>query len=302
MPLGLSDYQYFYGPHLDLQAGLLLGDLTPYDVKELEGLEGFDARVGDVELPRGHGSQPGKHFQSARLVRVVCEFVGDETYVEGLSQTLHDAFQVSEDWDHHLVWKHPGRPERFIRCRPVDVTYQLTAVSTRLRPFVVTLRAANPRLYGTDLVTTSVPIYAATISGGDYPGDYPKDLTLAAGALQEAIVTNSGKANAYPLVRFYGPAVGTVTRVKLTNLTNGVILDINTALLTGQILTANMEAFVTGANTRVIDLSGATRYADWQLPRVAFRLAPGDNTLRYEVTGTSTSTYCTVTHRNTWNS
>jgi hypothetical protein len=86
----------------------------------------------------------------------------------------------------------------------------------------------------------------------------------------------------------------------MTNLTNGSVLQITTTITTGQILSADMTAAVTGANALVISLSGANRYGNWTVPRTAFSLSPGSNVLRFQVTGTSTDAVANLTWRDTW--
>jgi N-methylhydantoinase B/oxoprolinase/acetone carboxylase alpha subunit len=133
----------------------------------------------------------------------------------------------------------------------------------------------------------------------DWPvTNWPVDFT--GGSQNLFVAQNSGTAEAYPLVRFYGPTVGTVTGVTLTNVTNGTSLAIATTITSGQILSADMTAAVTGANTLVISLDGASRYGSWTVPRAAFSISPGSNVLRFQVTGTSTDAIANLTWRDTW--
>lgn len=295
--MSLSDLQWSYN-------GLTFGEGTGYYVNRAEGFEGFDTRTSDSDQPRGDGSIRGLDYVAARIVAFELAIIetadSDGSIYEGLYSALRSAFAPSRSADLPLVFKRPGQPERQINCRPIQL-----ARSEQFRRYnrygfpPVLLRAADPRIYSSALHTATVPIYAATAGGMDFPvTDYPVDFT--GGTQTEFVVTNAGAATAYPLVRFYGPVTGTCTGVTLTNTTTGDVLTITTTITTGQILTADMGAAVNGADSLVISLDGSSRYGSWSLPRAAFGFAPGSNTLRFQVTGTSTDVVCNVAHRDTW--
>lgn len=292
----VDDHQYAY-------RGVVFGGGTAYDLVEVEGLEGFETRVGDRDLPRGHGAIPGRHYASARLVRFVLRLFdpstgNDEAVVEQLRADLHRAFRIrSEAVDDELVFQRPGQPERMVRCRPISVPATLNKPGRWVRELQVAFRAADPRIYSAAVHQAVVPLYTPG-GGADWPADITKDTT--AGTAVEAVATNAGDADAYPLIRFYGPAAGTVTAVKLTNRTTGQALEIVTPVAAGQILQADMDAAATSVDRQIIGIDGSTRYAAWALPRTPFALVPGDNVLRFEITGTSTTVRCLVDWRDTW--
>jgi len=168
---------------------------------------------------------------------------------------------------------------------------------------MVRFTAADPRIYGSDETNRQLPIFDATSGGTNYADDfddYNVDFTVDTST--EIVMRNNGDANAYPTVRFYGPVSGTLTEVKLTNTTTSGELEITAALLTGQLLTADMRRIVAadpGADP-YIHLDGSSRYSDWTLPRTPFYLQPGDNHLRFEVTGSTTNARCVVGFHDTW--
>jgi Phage tail protein len=292
--LGLADLTYNYN-------GLTFGDGTSYGVDHQEGLDGFDTRVSDSDQPRGDGAIRGLDYVAPRTVAFTLA-LGETaaTDYETRWAAVRAAFTPSRSADLPLTFKRPGQPERFVTCRPT----QLVRVEEYLRfalvghPPVV-FRAVDPRVYSSAQYSVNGTVYSATSGGMDWPVvNWPIDFV---GGVQNFLsVTNSGTADAYPLVRFYGPTVGTCTGVTLTNLTNGSVLAIAQAITTGQILTADMSAAVTGANTTIIDLSGTSKYGSWTVPRTPFSLAPGNNTLKFQVTGTSTDCLVNVTYRDTW--
>jgi hypothetical protein len=164
---------------------------------------------------------------------------------------------------------------------------------------VVALTCADPRIYSAELHTELVPVFSPSGGGADYPVDGDKDFT--SGTSAEVVVSNAGAADAWPTLRFHGPRDGgTLTAVELTNRTTGTVLGIVTAVGAGQVLTVDMRALVTGNGDLVVGIDGSSRYGSWQQPRTPFALAPGDNVLRLEVTGTTQDAPCIVTWRDTW--
>lgn len=294
--MSLSDLQWSY-------RGLTFGAGTSYHVNRAEGFEGFEVRSSDSDLPRGDGAIRGLDYVAPRTVAfelALIEMAGDTATYEDRWAEVREAFRPCRDTDYDLTFKRPGAPERVIRCRPVQLTRTEDFKRYNILGFPpVVLRAADPRLYSTELHTGTVPIYAATLGGVDFPvTEFSVDFT--GGTQTEFVAENAGTADAYPLVRFYGPTSGTCTGVALTNTTTGQVLDVATTITTGQILTADMAAAATGANTLVVALGGSSRYGNWALPREPLALAPGSNNLRFQVTGTSTNVICNLTWRDTW--
>lgn len=292
----LSDLSWSY-------RDLVFGEGTEIGVNRAEGFEGFDARTSDADLPRGDGAIRGIDYVAPRLVTfelAVIELTGGTTTYEQYWTMIREAFRPSRTADLPLTFARPGMPERFILARPVS----LIRVETYRRYNTVgfppiALRAVDPRIYSVALGSENMPVYAATQGGTEFPVvEFPVDFT--GGGQSELVVTNDGTADAYPLMRFYGPVVGTCTGVTVTNSTTGQTFVVSTPITTGQILTADMEAAVTGAPRLVISLGGAGRYGAWALPREPFVLAPGSNTLRFQVTGTSTDVAANISWRHTW--
>jgi hypothetical protein len=292
--LGLADYTYNYN-------GLIFGQGTSYMVDHAEGFEGFDVRQSDSDQPRNDGAIRGLDYVSARTVAFTLSLgeTSDTSY-EARWAALRAAFLPSRSTDLPLTFKRPGQVERYVNCRPI----QFARVEEYLHfdqighpPLV--LRAVDPRIYASVVQTANATVFSPVAGGMDWPvANWPVDYT---GGTQNLLaVTNNGTAEAYPLVRFFGPTVGTVTGVTLTNLTNGSVLAISTTMATGDILTADMTAAVTGANSLIISLGGSSRYGSWTVPRTAFSISPGSNVLKFQVTGTSTDAIANVTWQDTW--
>lgn len=292
--LGLADYTFNYN-------GLTFGDGTGYYVDHHEGLEGFETRVSDSDQPRGDGGIRGLDYVAPRTVAFTLALgeTSDTTY-ETRMAAVRAAFLPSRSADMDLVFKRPGQVERLIRARPI----QLTRVEEYLNfdqighpPLV--FRAVDPRIYSSVEHSGNATVYTASSGGMDWPVvNWPVDYT--GGSQNLLAVSNTGTAEAYPLIRIYGPTVGTCTAITLTNLTNGSVFAVSTTITTGQILSGDMTAAVTGANSLVVSLDGASRYGSWTVPRTAFSLSPGSNVLKFQVTGTSTDVIANLTWRDTW--
>lgn len=292
--LGLADHTYNFN-------GLTFGLGTSIMVDHAEGFEGFDVRQSDSDQPRNDGAIRGLDYVAPRTVAFTLSLgeTSDTSY-EADWATLRAAINPSRSIDQALTFKRPGQIERYINCRPVQlvrVQEYLSFDQVGHPPLV--LRAADPRIYSTTSQSVNLPIYAASAGGMDWSvTDWPIDYT---GGFQSLIpMVNNGSADAFPLIRVYGPLTGTCTGFTLTNITNGAVLAVSTSISTGSILTADMTAAVTGANSLVISLDGSSRYGSWTVPRSAFNLSPGSNSLKFQITGTSTDVVCNLTWADTW--
>lgn len=293
--MALDDYHFQW-------RGLTMGPGLPVRVEYVEGLDDLVARIGDMDLPRNHGAISGLHTVAAREVILGLTIVGEKR-----SQELADSvaevlslFRVTDD-TYTLSFKEPGMAERFIYARLIGRQRPRNPSTTHGREqVVVRLRAADPRLYGAESKSATLGVYSASGGGMDYPGDY--GLEFPVDSSSEVVVVNDGDARAYPRLRFYGPTVGTVTGVSVTNTTTGVVFESVSDILTGQVLEADMRRIITAdtGDTPYINLDGSSRWGDWQTPRTPLYLDPGYNALRFEVTGTSTDATCVANFRDTW--
>lgn len=276
--------------HTYTYRGLTFGEGETVLVLEVEGLGGGDVRSGDTDLPRGHGSVPGKHFLSARQIRFRFDVVGSEEAVEQQLADIAAAFIVSEDDLFPLEFSRPGMPDRLVYCRPLSHARVEVPTATRHATPGVALIASDPRIYSAEEHTQFVPLYSAAGGGIGAPLNAP--INMAAGTTVEVVVTNDGNADAHPTVRFYGPA----TEVTLTNVTTGDTLTVATTINTGQVLTYAGSEYATATGGHVVSLDGAGRYGSW-VERIPFVLPPGESVLRFEA---DDDAQAVVTWRDTW--
>ena len=293
----LADYQFEY-------RGLKMGKGTDYAVTKAEGLEDLNARVADEALPRADGDIQGLHTAAGKSLGLEVRVRGakDSQDLRDKVQALHTAFQHGDTAD-PFYWREPGFiDERFMWGRPVGRAQVRDARSAFQPGVMVRIKAADPRIYADVQQNKNLVVYSASGGGMDFDEEeYPKEFAADASSL--VIANNRGNTKAWPLLRFYGPISGTVTEVTITNSTAGIASVFTTTILTGQILSADMRRIVTAVpgDDPYVALDGSNRYGDWNLPREPFYLLPGDNELRFEVTGgTSTDALCVVTYRDTW--
>lgn len=293
--MALADFQMSYN-------GLVFGLDTDIGITDVTGFDDLGVTLGDTAIPRGDGDVPGLARVQSRDI-VLSLRVKGEARSDGLAQRVLDVFEafrrVSDPIPIYL--KDPGFAEVYVNARPIGRVMGRKATTTfGSTPVVIRLKAADPRIYSTAQYTEQTPIYNPSGGGLDYNVDYGKEFVGAGTGIK--VISNGGNANAYPLVRFYGPDTGTVTGVTLTNNTTGQVFESTADILAGQILTADMRRLVAVEPTEVpyINLDGSNRYGDWQLPREPFYIAPGDNLVQFEITGTSSDALCVINHRDTW--
>lgn len=289
----LLDGQYLYG-------GLLMGQDTPYGIRRIEGLEDLTVRSSDRLLPRGHGAVPGAHFAAPKdiLFEFVVKSGGSPALLADRITALRDAFQV-ERAPLPLSWKRIGQPERLINVAPLHVqhTEEVQTVDRVAFPRLA-LTAADPRIYSVQQYQALTSTFSASGLAIDYPFDYALDFPAGAG---DGVVSNRGNENAYPVIQCFGPTDGgTITGVTIRNLTTGQEQSIQTPIAAGQVLIIDNLAFVTGTGEQVVHISGSSRYGSWVQPRVPFAIPPGSSSIRYETTGSSASSVCVLTWRDTW--
>lgn len=285
--MALADFQMSFN-------GLTIGLGTDIALEVISGLEDFSMGMGDSEIPRSWGDIPGLHTAQSREVTLEIS-----TRTQANLDLVLTAFQPAVD-PTPLAIKEPSRTERFVYARTVGRAVPRNPGTKFKKQCAVRLKLADPRTYSDAQYTELLSIYSASGGGFDYGADYGIDFVGGTTGLK--VVSNAGTALAYPLLRVYGPASGTLTGVLLTNNTNGDVFDCDTTLLTGQNLDADMRRIVTvdPGDLPFIHIGGTSRYGDWQLPRTPFSLDPGDNELKFETSGTSTDVECAVIHRDTW--
>lgn len=276
--IGPSSYQMRLGGW----GGLLIGYATDYLIESVEGLEGWEVRTSDDDLPRGDGALRGVDLQAARQILIKLNWTGTRAEIETRAATLLRALVPQRDQDWELLYRLPGQPLKSVYCRPTNLIRGLDPVQVLLHSQAITLRAADPRHYAATISTLQVPISASQSSP----------------TLVQA--NNVGTGLAYPIIRIDG-AGAAASRMTLTNTTTAEKFDVAGVLPVGSSLVGDMQARVTGAPVSAVTIDGTSKYGAWQSPRTPFALAPGVNNLMFEVepAGLATPT-CSLEYRSTW--
>ena len=288
--------------------GLTFGEGTDLPVTaEIEGLLDVEVRSGSVPLPLGDGSFPGLHRADAVTVIFPILVTGDPSSV-----ALDDRLRaVSAVFAPHPTTEFPlqcrlAHREFIVNCRPVrrKETVGPRTYNRGTVPFTVALERTDPRRYGTTVRNVSVPLFATSGGGFNFPIDFP--INMSAQLRDTAVAVNAGDAAAYPLIRVQhvAPSADTFNGFILTNDTAGITTTIDlsasgSSLQPGQILTFNPFGMIHPVGTELLHIEGASRFDAWQAPRVPFYLVPGANQIRLEVLGTATSIAATLTYRDT---
>lgn len=288
----MSDWVWTYtspsGPEVQWGTGTMI---YPH---KLTGLDGFDqVRNSTVDIPRGHGGIPGQHYLPPRQPVFDCRVASDD--MTAVREQAMKALAPSISTDGTLVWKRLGEATRLLYCRPVSVVWPM-GQAYQFAEVKLAFEASDPRMYAGVGRTTTLQPFAAS-GGVNSPVDDVKDADVSG---LEKTAQNDGNAGSPPVIRFYGPSSGTCTGVQLANRTTGVTVDVQTSITAGQILTVDMRALVAATGSRVVDLSGAARYGDWQQPREPLLIGPGSNVLRFTADGDTSDMQCVVSWRDAW--
>lgn len=284
--IGPFNYQYLLGG----RTGLLIGDGTPYRTEDIQGLEGWTMRTADEVLARGDGERRGEDYQAARQIMVALKVGGTQLEVEQQMYTLYKALVPQRDTDWEFIWRHPGRPLRMLRCRPVDLGRGLSWIETLVNHQKVMLKAVDPRHYSLREREVVIPV---TPAGSDI-------------IVTAVSVINEGNANAYPVIRIRGAPGIDVTSVQLINATSDARYEVNTVISPTAELVGDMPARITSAPRSIIALDGQSKYGSWVYPREPFYLAPdpvapgGVNALYLRTVPAGAPVTCTLSYRDTW--
>lgn len=277
--IGPFNYQYRLGGW----TGLLIGTGTPFRIESIDGLEGWDLRTSDEELPRGDGALRGVDLQTARQVMFRLNFDGTQAQIEDQADELYRTLIPQRDADWELIYRHPGRPLRIVYCRPTNIVREINQQQLLLHNQAFTLRAADPRHYSAVEHVAQIPV--------SNDNDNPTPQTIL----------NLGNAFAYPEIRVSVlPTSQTVTRVELVNETADSTFDFRANIPPSSTLLGDMSARATGAPRNIVTIDGQSKYGAWEFPREAFRLNPGQNNVYLRTTPRGTPVLCLLRYRDTW--
>lgn len=265
------------------RAGVLFGDGTVYDIRQITGLAGApQSSSSDRMLSARHGAIAGEDYVTPRTVAIKFEIVSDEETLTAKLDVLTLAFAPSID-PVRIAYRIPGVAGGGVvtstaHCRNRSVN--IDAVYARgVATVDVQLSAADPRLYGLTQNSVSAGVEAGAAVGLEF--NTTADMTFG-GAIApgSATVTNAGNFAEPFVMRIYGPCTDPV----VTRASDSAALSFTTTITSGNYLELN-TAF------RTVKLNGVTnQYSLLDAGSTWFDLEPGDNDLRLTRTGADVST------------
>lgn len=274
-----------------------------------------ELRSDTFDLPLRDGSYVSDAYRSSRVLSLEGTIIGGSVEATAAALTeLKTALDIVRE-DGVLTAYEPDYP-KFLAVRRasaievtwhdgVAVTWGVTLVAADWRKYSV---LGNSLLLGPYTVPTSG--LDLTASSGVNLGldetassgvDLGLDYTGSTGAYPDQEAVNAGSAVVFPVIEFRGPSSSSMTSFKITNLTSGDVLEIDTTVNAGESLLADMGIAYGIKAGSPVTLNGVTRYGGWVSPRTPWGLQPGTNLLRFQVlAGTSTGATAFVTWRSGW--
>ena len=262
--------------------GLLLNNWQAYDyfhINSIDGLDDADVRDNRQLNPNEDGETPyGTYYGGRTMVidgQIRCYHLWK---TDDMRDALKRAFRKSQiEWP---LWIRLGGPDkdRIIYCKrnaklEIDMT-QPTSDRPWV-PFMIPLRASNPRMLSYRLHTESASTGSGTQSGVDL-----------------FTITHDGDYDAEPVIRFYGPC----TEMSLTRWydTDGQ------TMIVGPIASGDYVE-VDVSRKRVVDSAGNNAYSMYSDVSDFIRLWPeGPNAFEFSGSGLSSESSIVCSYRDSW--
>lgn len=260
---------------------------TEYTLINAEGFNGIDNRVSEANLLGRDGGRVFARKDSMRTI--VLEGVINGPTPDAFfanKDALMAAFNNKATSDLIVSLWDTAQTTRRIPAKVIQeplVRYE-GGFTTRAR-FQVILRGEDS--YWLDPVENSVTLYLEEVQGFDLPVTLPFDILGGTGNSQ-ATIDNTGDVAIYPTVTITAQA--TLINPTLTNLTTGESLQINTTLLTGDVVVIEY-----GSSGVTVTLNGGTNYYS-NLVGDLFQLQVGTNTLRFSASTFDAASSAVVTY------
>ena len=211
----LEDFQYDVG-------GVVIGAGTSVNVIETTGLGRPKVRDSDVDQPSMDGQFAGPDYWTGRQVQIdaAIKIPGNPAACQDMVAALQ---AVTDAADVRLVGgqgmtlriKRPGRPVKRLTVRARTLDPDDKQIIHGYVPLDLEFLAHDPTLYADEQSTTELPL--GWLTGGGFAAPvtapiYVQDGTVAAD--RPGWVTNQGDADAWPILRVFGPcATVTITHV-----------------------------------------------------------------------------------------
>ncbi len=298
MPVAsLVDYRFAFN---DFEFG---GGNSVYQILSVDGLEDLPV-IRNQDDNRGYqdGMWTGRDFLSGRSIIMTMTVRGDSNFSMSYYLNLLQRNLVPQQQGTGLLqFQLPGnslqRIDARVRRRAVTIN---TDYSSGLATATYEFFCPDPKYYDdtqeiTDLINATAVagrtynrVYTGAISSVNNE-PYETGMIFGGGAGAPNLITNDGWATSYPVITIEGPCINP----KVTNVTAGAFLLIDTTLGTGDELVMNTD-------TRIVTLNGVTSRALLNNSSTWFAAPPGTSYYTFTATGTDGNTACVVSWRNAY--
>lgn len=289
--MATENYQIKFTNHKGVS--LTIGDGTPYEIDSIDGLDDFDVRDNDFNMPSLWGAYPGRDLPNQRTVIIKVDMVTDQT----LLYNLESVFTPTEDPNAMgtMEWKFPERQSLWARARcrrrKRGARTNMTEISTT--GVAIQMVAPDPRRYSSVLHTQILPPFLAGTEVLEFVGtggDAYLDFAASGGSIEFTgiagsgfmVIRNEGNVDTYPLITFAGPLSGSALQYSITNITTGDVVRFSQPLSPAESLIVDISVLGTGKTGMAVNYLGFSRYNTWIPPRRPLRIAPGDNFVKFE--------------------
>jgi hypothetical protein len=263
----VAPYQYEF-------RGLLIGSGTPYLTEQVSGLLSTPGvKSQDFDRLDGHGEHASPMLLAPRIIEAEGRILGlPGVDAETLRLALADAFLPVQDL-HPFVWQRPGSVKKFcnVRVNKQDVPSEYATARGHGR-FTVQLKAVDPRVFGLDLKTSTVPITGTGISATN------------------ANVVNNGNWPDTPVFEIPGPAVN--PRIKHNGQDRTIRIDMTIP---------NGQTLVVDVFKRTVMIGNTDHYDKVRNDNQWWVLEPGANNITYtRNSGSASGSTLSIRHRDVW--
>lgn len=297
MPVvSLVNYRFAFN---DFEFG---GGDSVYQILAVDGLEDLP-QIRNQDDNRGYqdGMWTGRDFLNGRTIIMNMTIRGDQNfsmqyYVDLLQRNLVPQQQGTGLLQFQLPNNALQRINARVRRRNLQINPDY---SSGLATAIYEFFCPDPRYYddtekSTDLVLgvtsagrTYNRVYTGTAQIGANP--YETGMIYGAGSTAVNLITNDGWYTTYPTITIQGPAINP----KVTDVTNGAFLLVDTTLGTSDTLVLNTDY-------RTVTLNNVNRRALLNNSSTWFAAPPGTSYYTFTATGTDGNTSCLVTWRNAY--
>lgn len=281
----LAAFQFWFG-------GLLMGDGTPYDVVQIDGIDTMpDVPQPDVKIDRDWGDYMGAYYSKGREITITL----------AVHDTTDAAFRADLDnlgaatipnplTESPFAWLLPGMVQigRQANCRshhravPTNLDYVFHKAKVECSFY-----ATDPRIYDVNTQTATTGLPTGT-GGTSWPITWPLSWGTAAPG-GTVTCTNAGTMETRPLLTITGP----IDNPTVQNTTTGGSMSFGITLGNTDVLTIDM-------NNKLVQLNGGGNLRGTVSAGTWWDLIPGANVVQFSANTTHVGSQLTVAFQSAW--